>query len=463
MKSIKKRLAINFIFIVVITVVTLEIFLINIVKENYYKNLEESLNNQIRLSADLYSRYFSDATLHENILNNVDTFWKQTKAQVEILDKSGMILMDSIGVISPNPVNTEDVVKAINGEKGTWIGKVEYDEHKVMAISYPLKSGENIVGVLRFITSLREVNQDIKTIALIFIGFGGIVILISSLVAVLLANTIIGPLKSVTESAEKMALGDFKTKSIKKYDDEIGKLSDTLNYMAQEIMKKDALKNDFISSVSHELRTPLTSIKGWAITLKHSYDDREILSDGLDIIETESDRLTNMVEELLDFSKFVSGKITLEKEDLNINNIMDHIRKQLTPRATRDNINFKVIVEDNMPITCSDGNRLKQVFINVLDNAFKFTPSGGNVVLTASYEDNNFVFNIKDTGCGIAEEDLPKVKEKFYKGKTSQSQSGIGLSICDEIIKLMDGTFEIRSELNRGTEIIISVPFEECV
>ncbi len=463
MKSIKKRLAINFIFIVVITVVTLEIFLINIVKENYYKNLEESLNNQIRLSADLYSRYFSDATLHENILNNVDTFWKQTKAQVEILDKSGMILMDSIGVISPNPINTEDVIKAINGEKGTWIGKVEYDEHKVMAISYPLKSGENIVGVLRFITSLREVNQDIKTISLIFIGFGGIVILISSLVAVLLANTIIGPLKSVTESAEKMALGDFKTKSIKKYDDEIGKLSDTLNYMAQEIMKKDALKNDFISSVSHELRTPLTSIKGWAITLKHSYDDREILSDGLDIIEAESDRLTNMVEELLDFSKFVSGKITLEKEDLNINNIIEHIRKQLTPRAARDNINFKVMVEDNMPITCSDGNRLKQVFINVLDNAFKFTPSGGSVVLTASYEDNNFVFNIKDTGCGIAEEDLPKVKEKFYKGKTSQSQSGIGLSICDEIIKLMDGTFEIRSELNRGTEIIISVPFEECV
>jgi len=463
MKSIKKRLVINFIFIVVITVVTLEIFLINIVKGNYYKNLEESLNNQIRISADLYSRYFSDATLHENILNNVDTFWKQTKAQVEILDKNGMILMDSIGVTSHEPINTEDVIKAINGEKGRWIGKVEYDEHKVMAISYPLKSGENIVGVLRFITSLREVNQDIKTIALIFMVFGGIVILISSLVAILLANTIIGPLKSVTESAEKMALGDFKTKSIKKYDDEIGKLSDTLNYMAQEITKKDALKNDFISSVSHELRTPLTSIKGWAITLKHSYDDREILSDGLDIIETESDRLTNMVEELLDFSKFVSGKITLEKENLSINDIIDHIRKQLTPRATRDNINFKVMAEDNMPITCSDGNRLKQVFINVLDNAFKFTPSGGSVVLTASYENNNFVFNIKDTGCGIADEDLPKVKEKFYKGKTSQSQSGIGLSICDEIIKLMNGTFEIKSELNKGTEIIISVPWEECV
>jgi len=462
MNSIKRRLTINFIFIVVITVVALEIFLINIVKENYYKNLEEGLNNQIRISADLYSRYFSDATLHENILNNVDTFWKQTRAQVEILDKNGKVLMDSIGVISPDSRSTEDVIKAINGERGSWIGKVDYDDYKVMAISYPLKSGENIVGVLRFITSLREVDQDIRNIALLFIGFGGIVILISSFVAIFLANTIVGPLKSVTESAQKMALGDFKTKSVKKYDDEIGKLSDTLNYMAQEIVKKDELKNDFISSVSHELRTPLTSIKGWAITLKHSYNDTEILSDGLDIIEAESDRLTNMVEELLDFSKFISGQIALVKENTNVNDIIDHIRKQLAPRATRDNIDFRVFVEKDMPITCLDGNRLKQIFINILDNAFKFTPSGGSITLTASYKENNFIFNIKDTGFGIPEEDLPKIKEKFYKGKTSKSQSGIGLSICDEIIKLMNGTFEIKSEINKGTEIIITVPIEEC-
>ncbi|HZK38357.1 MAG TPA: HAMP domain-containing sensor histidine kinase [Clostridia bacterium] len=460
MRSIKKRIIINFIFISVITVVILEIFLISIVKENYYKNLEDSLYNQIRTSADLYSQYFADVTLNENILNDVDTFWKQTKAQVEILDKNGKVLMDSIGVISPDIIETEDVIKAIEGKKGSWVGKVDYDKHKVMAISYPLKSGGDIVGVLRFITSLREINQDINSIAILFVGFGVVVILISAFVSVLLAGTIMNPLKSVTEAAEKMAKGDFKIRSIKKYDDEIGKLSDTLNYMAEEIIKKDELKNDFISSVSHELRTPLTSIKGWAITLKHSYDDEKILTDGLDIIENESDRLSNMVEELLDFSKFVSGKITLVKKNININNVVDHIRKQLTPRAIRDNIDFKVFVEDDMPITYSDGNRLKQVFINILDNAFKFTPAGGSITLTANYEDNNFIFNIKDTGYGIVEEDLPKIKEKFYKGKTGESQSGIGLSICDEIIRLMNGTFEIISERNIGTEIIIRIPIE---
>lgn len=462
MNSIKRRITINFIFIVVITVVILEIFLINIVKENYYSNLEQSLSNQIRVSADLYSRYFSDATLNENILNNVDTFWKQTNAQVEILDKSGKVLMDSIGVIPPNPIRTDDVIAAINGEMGTWVGKVEYDNNKVMAISHPLRSGENIVGVLRFITSLREVNRDIKDIAFLFVGFGALVILISSFVGIFLTKTITGPLKNVTETAEKMALGDYSIRSVKTYHDEIGKLSDTLNYMASEIVKKEELKNDFISSVSHELRTPLTSIKGWAITLKHSPDDKEILADGLSIIETESDRLSNMVEELLDFSKFVSGKISLEKKEVNISEIIEHIRKQLTPRAIRDNIRFEVMAEEPMPIFCSDGNRLKQVFINVLDNAFKFTPAGGSVSLVASYKDGNFIFNIKDTGYGISPEDLPRIKEKFYKGKTSQSQNGIGLSICDEIISLMKGTFEIKSQLDKGTEVIITLPLGEC-
>lgn len=458
MKNIKQRIIINFIFISVITVVILEIFLISIVKENYYKNLEDSLYNQVITSADLYSRYFSDVTLHENILNDVDTFWKQTKAQVEILDKNGKVLMDSIGVIPANIIDTEDVIRAIRGERGSWIGRVDYDKYKVMAVSYPLKSGTEIIGVLRFITSLREVNRDINAIAILFVAFGVIVILISALVSVLLAKTIVNPLQNVTEVAEKMARGDFKTRSIKKYDDEIGKLSDTLNYMAEEIIKRDELKNDFISSVSHELRTPLTSIKGWAITLKHSCDDKKVLEDGLDIIENESDRLTNMVEELLDFSKFVSGKITLVRENININNVIEHVRKQLTPRAIRDNIDFEVFVEDNMPITCSDSNRLKQIFINVLDNAFKFTPTGGNITLTANYEDGNFIFNIKDTGYGISEEDLPKIKEKFYKGETGQSQSGIGLSICDEIIGLMGGTFEITSKLGVGTEVIIIIP-----
>lgn len=463
MKSIRKRLVINFVFIVIITVSILEVLLIGMVRHNFYKNLEENMYNQLKISADLYSRYFSDASLYDNVLNNVDTFWKQSTAQVEILDTQGRVLMDSIGVMPSSPINKEDVKRALEGKKGVWIGNVEYDSKKVMAISYPLKSGEEIVGVLRYITSLRELNKDLLKVIFTFIIIGSIVVVITSILGVFLANTIVEPLKEVTTAAEKMAEGNYNVECTKRYDDEIGKLSDVLNYMAEEIVKREQLKNDFISSVSHELRTPLTSIKGWAVTLKDvNFEDMDMLQDGLDIIEKESDRLTGMVEELLDFSKFVSGKVKLKREKVDVEKLMLHIKKQLSPRAVRDDIAFKVSWEQRLPVVYSDGNRLKQVFINILDNAFNFTPAGGSVEFTADKKDGKIFFSIKDTGCGIPEDELPKIKEKFYKGKTSKSKNGIGLSICDEIIRLMGGLFEIKSQVGEGTEVYVALPIQEC-
>src|SRR5690606_31743206 len=145
----------------------------------------------------------------------------------------------------------------------------------------------------------------IMNIAKILLLVGFLVVLISGIVSLFLAETIIRPLQEVTKVAEKMADGQLKVRSRKRFDDEIGKLSDTLNFMAEELIKKEQLKNDFISSISHELRTPLTSIKGWAITLNSGEVDRNLLKDGLNIIEKESDRLSDLVEELLDFSRYV--------------------------------------------------------------------------------------------------------------------------------------------------------------
>lgn len=463
MKSIKKRLVTNFVFIIVITVVILEIFLFSSIRQYYLKNLEGTLLNQIQTSANLYRKYFSDATLYENVLNNVDTFWKQTSAQVEIIDMNGRVLMDSIGVMSDEIKETEDVKSAIEGKIGKWVGSVAYDTEKVMAISYPLYSGEEQVGVLRFIASLREINKDLKRIAYVFIGFGGLVILITGGVSIFLANGITGPLEEVTMVAEKMAMGDYHIENKKRTEDEIGKLSETLNYMAREIIKRDQIKNDFISSVSHELRTPLTSIKGWAITLKQDHEDKQILEDGLDIIEKESDRLTLMVEELLDFSKFVSGNIALSIKPVDLQKVFHHIKKQLTPRALREGIDFYVADLDEFPVIYSDENRLKQVLINLLDNAFKFTVAKGKVSLLAELERDNIIITVEDTGCGIPQEELPKVKEKFYKGKSSKSQNGIGLSISDEIIKMMGGSLHIESQVGKGTRVTITLPLQEVV
>jgi signal transduction histidine kinase len=278
-------------------------------------------------------------------------------------------------------------------------------------------------------------------------------------ISVFFANTIIVPLQEVTSVAQRMAAGNFQIKSRKTRDDEIGKLSDTLNYLADEIVKREQLKNDFISSVSHELRTPLTSIKGWAITLQsENFQQKETLNDGLNIISKESERLTHMVEELLDFSRFISGHIKLSPEDVDLVNLFEHLHKQLTPRAVRENIDFTFDYPENMPNIYADADRLKQLFINILDNAFNFNQPGGYVHFKAEVQEEGFKFTISDNGCGIAADELPMVKEKFYKGKSSRSKNGIGLSICEEIVSLMGGKLEISSELNKRTDVVVILP-----
>lgn len=448
--------------IIIITVVILQILLFIALKQIHYKSLEENLYNQIKISADLYSKYFSNATLQENILNNVDTFWKQTDAQVQILNLNGDVLMDSIGVPTSNLSELEDVKKSLEGRYGKWIGDVEYDSNKVMAVSYPLKSRQQTVGILRFVTSLEKVNQDVISIFKVFAFLGFIVIIIAGTVSIFLSNSIVIPLREVTKAAEKIAEGNFEVQSKKIADDEIGRLSDTLNYMTKEILKKEQLKNSFITSVSHELRTPLTAIKGWAITLKNGYDDKEVLLDGLAIIEKESDRLKHMVEELLDFSKLISGNVELTQKVTHIDDFIKELKQEFMPRSIKEGITLKI--DNSVELSTSimiDQNKLKQVLINVMDNAFKFSPTDSSVILESKITDKCLKFIVKDNGCGISPEDLPKVKEKFFKGNTSKSTNGIGLSICEELVKLMNGELEISSKLGIGTTVVITLPLEE--
>lgn len=461
-KSIKTRLVKNFMLIIIITVCILEIVLINGIRRYYYKNVEEILSSQIEFATNFYFRYFSSTSLEDVIIDDIDIFWQHTTAQVQVLTVEGEVLMDSLGINFEDNIISPDIEKAVEQGKGVWIGNVIYDKYPVMAVAMPLENQGKIIGVIRFISSLKKTNETIYEINKILIFVGISVIIISGLVSLFLANSIVKPLKEVTQVAEKLADGQFRSRSSVKINDEIGRLSETLNYMADEILRKEQIKNDFISSVSHELRTPLTSIKGWAITLMADENvDKELLKDGLGIIETESDRLSQMVEELLDFSRFTSGRIRLEKEIFDIKQTIEMIGRQLSPRAKNNKINFVINIDENINGLIGDENRIKQVLINILDNAFKFTDEGGTVSLNAKKEIDRIVIEIIDTGVGIPEVDLPNVKEKFYKGKNSKSHSGIGLSIADEIISLHNGTFIIESEEGKGTKAIIILPLEE--
>lgn len=459
MKSIKTRLMKNFLVLLLSTIIIVSAMFLIFISRYYYQNTEEILLSQINISVDFYKRYLSNVSLEENVYEDVDIFWKQTDAQVQIYNLKGQLIMDSIG-LEPKEYNTPvDVKRALEGDTAKWVGTVPDYTGKVMAISAPLRNSSNeIVGVIRYISSLRNVDNFILNFFLVFLVIGLTVLAIGIILSYFLANSIVNPITELIKVSEQMAKGNLKVRNKIVTNDEIEKLADSLNIMAEEIENREILKNEFISSVSHELRTPLTSIKGWAITLNNDFTDRETLKMGFDIIEKEADRLSNMVEELLDFSKFVSGKIKLKYEEINLKEFIEYLRLYMNPRAEREHkeLILEGITEDF--IIVGDKDRLKQVFINIIDNAFKFTHENEKIIIEFVYADEGIYINIIDTGCGISKEELPRVKEKFYKGKNSKSQNGIGLSICDEIIALHEGTLEIYSELGKGTKVVIYLP-----
>lgn len=463
MSSIKRKITSSYILIIISTVIIIQIILYVVVKTYYYDNLKDTIVGQIKISSDFYNTYFSSDTVEENILNNVDMFWSNTRCEVQVIDLNGKVLMDSLGNIQEELILTTEVKEAMKGVREPVSLVYKDSKGKSISVATPLYHDTTIDGVLRFTSSTMGIDNAINKLLILILFLGVLVIVISSTVSIFISSSIMKPLKLVCKGAETMAKGNFK-ETIPKYSkDEIGKLADTLNYMSDEILKNERLKNEFISSVSHELRTPLTSIKGWSIVLGSSdLNDKEEIHEGLNIISEEVERLSLLVEELLDFSKLISGKLTLEKEKTDINHFIKSIVKQLEPRFNEEDMKVKLRLNNIRQIKV-DRNKLKQVIINILDNALKYSGKESLVTIEAIEEEEFLKIIVEDNGCGISEKDLPHVKEKFYKGKTGKVGYGIGLSVCDEIINQHGGTLGIKSEVNRGTKVIISLPIGESI
>ena len=219
------------------------------------------------------------------------------------------------------------------------------------------------------------------------------------------------------------------------------------------------MKNDFISSVSHELRTPLTAIKGWAETMQlDGCKDLKTVQKGLSIIIKETERLNGIVEEVLDFSRIQQDRMVLIMDRIDILAELDESIYMQRERANSENKHIVYDEPEMLPPVIGDRNRLRQVFINIIDNALKYSSPGGVVNVSIEQADDQIVIVIADNGCGIPAEHLPKVKQKFYKANQTVRGSGIGLAVADEIIKLHKGTLNIDSIENVGTTVTISIP-----
>ncbi|NLL05621.1 MAG: HAMP domain-containing histidine kinase [Clostridiaceae bacterium] len=465
MKSIRGRLVGSHLIIILLTVTVFSCILVFLLRQYYYGDVETILNEQVEFAVNSYGNYADEKDLEKNAKKLLDNIYVNTYAQVQIIDNEGKILADSeeSGLVGTT-ANYPDVQNAIkNKKKAKWIGKVSMTYERVLSISQPIivkkDSDTDIKGIIRLTSTLSEIDSIILKMVLFFVLIGIVVVLFVLIVSFFLSGTIIKPVKEITNAAEEIALGRLDIRVPKRYDDEVGKLAVTLNHMAKEISNHQKLKDDFIASISHELRTPLTSIKGWASTLNSSdFSNMDEFREGLEIIENETDRLALLVNELLDFSKLESKSTSLGIEALDVDEFLSEIRNQMNPRAQRQGIVLELEVEDDLPLIKADRNRLKQVMINILDNSLKYTQEGGRIKISAQSKKEEILISVEDTGIGIPEDDLHKVKEKFYKVSTSYSGNGLGLAICDEIVRLHNGRMEISSIFGKGTRVDVFMP-----
>lgn len=459
--SIVKRWALTALSASLFFAVVICIFMCFFIRTQHYNMVEATLRS--RANTLVMSYFNTQSFVYDGLFNSmanefVDEFPDKELMEAWVINKNGSVVASTTGFSVKDEIYP-DYDYALESEDGIgiWTGRLSSNE-KVMALTYILPSN-NVSGAIRYIISLEDIDRQLVNIYIIAFF---LLLFVSFFIAVsggFFVHSIIHPVRRINETAKQMAKGDFGVAVEKyRYDDEIGQLCDTINNMAYEIGESDRVKNEFISTVSHELRTPLTAIKGWGETIKSSPGDDEIVDKGLDVIMAESDRLSGLVEELLDFSRIERGKMSLNLTQTDIVNELNGIIESFQSRAKNENIELISEIEVESLIINADVNRLKQVFFNVFDNAFKYNKPSGYVKVSLTENANSVIVSIADNGCGISRLDLPRVKEKFYKANNSVRGSGIGLAVADEIIKLHNGNLKIESVVNAGTTVSITLP-----
>ncbi|MFM9280181.1 sensor histidine kinase [Paenibacillus jiagnxiensis] len=455
-KGIRRQIVLHYFFVVFLALLLAEIVFLFAMRSYYY----DTIYRHIELHAD----YVADLTqplrmpgqsLNANLINN----FKIERTLLEVLDEQGNVIINSTGFESDRKIQTSDVAQALAGGNGRWVGKQPETGQQVMAISKKLSGiGGDNVYILRYVTSLDVVNDRLFYITLLSISVGAAVLTIVLIFSVGLANSIVRPLNEITEVSTQMAEGKFDARIRGNYQHELGELAATLNYMAQEVVHTNQVKDDFISSISHELRTPLTSIKGWSETLNSGGYDPEETKIGMQIISKETDRLIGLVEEILDFSKLQSNEMKLVMGTVDLRQLLQEIMLNVWAKAEMKKIKLNLDTEEQPYLVHGDGNRLKQVFLNIVDNAIKFSHENSYIYISLKRADQQIAVSVQDTGIGISEENLQKVRDRFFQVDHQNGGTGLGLTISQQFVERHGGEMVMDSVFGQGTTVTVKLP-----
>lgn len=461
-----KSIAMRWLFKVYL-IIALAVIVIAIILSTLFAAL---VFNTVQSQATDYAQGFENLSsadknsFYDLAINLSDEFEYKNKIEVQIVDSTGRVIVSTTGFQPPDDMSGE-YSRALASSSGTALyrGKNSGGEQIMASTRIIYDSKGEVLGAYRWITSLKAAYKNIGITVTTVVVISLLVLGLCALSGLFFLKEIVAKLRDMGNTTRKIAGGDFKARIEVSSNDELGELGETINYMASELETAETMKNDFISSVSHELRTPLTAIRGWGETAKMSLGaDEDLVARGLDVVLSEADRLSGLVEDLLDFSRMQSGRMIVNNvQPMDVSHSLLTVSDMYTELAVKQGIELSYTPPVQSSIVMADPDRLKQVFINVIDNAVKYTEKGGLVLVAQTREEGCVRIVVKDTGVGIPAEDIDRVKEKFFKSNKTVRGSGIGLAVADEIIKQHQGLLFIESTEGVGTTVTIVLPLYE--
>ena len=393
---------------------------------SYYNSVQQTMYRRFSSISGQLKMYTGDSAQKASASRSValrrmvEQFSDKDKYEFMLLDSYGSVIASSSGTDAEGILTSADFEQAQETGDGMGVAIYRTDSSEmVMAVCCLVPYAAEDVAAMRLVTSLTLVQNQLKNVFLISIVVVITILGFTVASGLYFVRSIVVPLGQVERTAASIARGELDVRLPVTGDarDEVDRLRGTINRMAEGLEETEKMKNEFISSVSHELRTPLTSIRGWVETLRTLDDpEDENYRKGLEIINNETARLYNMVEELLDFSRLQNGRLKMSCHPLDLVAELTDAVLFCEARIQREGLLLSYSEPEEMIPVYADPNRLRQVFINILDNAIKYSAPGGRITVKIWQGEYKAFIEIIDQGRGIPPEDLENVKTKFYKG-----------------------------------------------
>lgn len=419
--------------------------------------LDERQETELAAQADFYATYAAQLSPDGSSLAGlapaiVDLFAPQADLNVRFFAADSGVLLAATQDIGPQPSRV--ALMELRYRSPTMFTEPSRDLPQRRYAARPVVVGEQTIGVVEVSRSTVVIDSFLTMLRQILLIIILAAAVISLLVSILLARQLSRPILDMERATRRIAAGDLEFCLDEYPPNEIGRLAESINHMTRQLKNSEAARRQFISEISHDLRTPLTAMKGLLVNLIDDSQPSEQSS--LGIAESETDRLIRLVSQLQDFSRWKGGRLELDRRLVNVGAIAQTAITLVEGQAGHRHIALNTEISRQLPSVSADPDRLQRVILNLLDNAIKFTPGGGQVTLAVAQREGEIEVSLQDTGRGMNNQERERAFEPYYRGEGGGA--GLGLTIARAIVEAHGGRMGIESSLGEGSRVWFTLP-----